>query len=25
LQAELTKVLPTVYSTLRTNSVEFVD
>ena len=25
IQNELTKVLPTVYSTLRTNSVEFVD
>ena len=25
LQAEITKVMPTVYSTLRTNSVEFVD
>lgn len=24
LQAEITKVMPTVYSTLRTNSVEFV-
>jgi len=25
LQADLVKMLPTVYSTLRTNSVEFVD
>jgi hypothetical protein len=25
LQADLAKMLPTVYSTLRTNSVEFVD